>query len=206
MAWTLRQSYTLLAPLYDGVVERAFRHARRDSLRALPTQSGLRILIDGIGTGLDLPLLPPGNDYVGTDLTHAMLRRAARRVGDSRVDLVEADSLRLPFAEETFDHAVLHLILAVVPDAATCLHEAARVIRPGGRVLVFDKFLRHGKAAPLRRMLNCVARHVATRTDVVFEEALARVPSLRVIADRPALAGGWFRHIVLEKAGHPAPP
>lgn len=200
MAWSLRHSYTVLAPLYDGVVERAFRGARQESLRALPSGSNLRILIDGIGTGLDLPLLPSGNHYVGTDLTHAMLQRARRRAGDRRVNLVEADSLRLPFADESFDHAVLHLILAVVPDAATCLHEAARVLRPGGRALVFDKFLRDGQIAPLRRLLNGVARHVATRTDVVFEEALASVPSLRVIEDRPALAGGWFRHIVLEKA------
>ena len=64
---------------------------------------------------------------------------------------------------------------------------------------LFDKFLRAGERAWLRRALNPLARRIATRTDVVFEEVLAGVPGLRLLSDEPALARGWFRLIELEK-------
>jgi len=113
--------------------------------------------------------------------------------------LVRADSMRLPFAPSSFDIVVLHLIVAVVPDPAAALAEAARVTRTGGTLLVLDKFLRPGRSAPLRRMLSPLAARLATRLDVEFEHTVAKVPGLKTVSDRPALASGWFRHIVLEK-------
>lgn len=62
---------------------------------------------------------------------------------------------------------------------------------------MLDKFLRPGERAPLRRALNALSRHVATRLDVVFEDALAAAPLLAVESDLPVLAGGWFRSIAL---------
>jgi hypothetical protein len=47
------------------------------------------------------------------------------------------------------------------------------------------------------RTLNPVARRIATRTNVFFEDVLARVPALRLVDDEPAFAGGWFRCIRL---------
>ncbi len=157
------------------------------------------MLLAGVGTGLDLPHLPPQHHYVGLDLNRAMLQRALPRA--RRVDFipVQGDVQRLPFADASFDLAVLHLILAVVPAPDACFAEVARILRPGGRVLVFDKFLRHGQTALLRRLANPLLRRVATRLDVVFETVLAKAPALRVEDDRPALAGGWFRMIQLRK-------
>jgi ubiquinone/menaquinone biosynthesis C-methylase UbiE len=93
----------------------------------------------------------------------------------------------------------MHLILAVIPRPAEALAEAARVLAPGGRILVWDKFLRPGQAAPLLRLASRVVGPFLTRTDVVFEEILAAAPSLAVTADRPSLLGGWFRFITLER-------
>jgi phosphatidylethanolamine/phosphatidyl-N-methylethanolamine N-methyltransferase len=197
---SLKHSYTLIAPLYDAVVERASREPRLQSLRRLPADPRTRVLVNGIGTGLDLPHLPPGPAYFATDLTAAMLGRARRRNPGIAIRFVQADSLALPFPDAFFDHAILHLILAVVPDPGRCLGETARVLKAGGSVLILDKFLRPGQYAPLRRALNLVSRHVATRLDVVFEDVLRGCPELRLDSDQPAFAGGWFRSIRLVKA------
>ena len=196
---SLRHTYTLIAPLYDLFIAAASRSVRAASLRQLPQQGGLNILINGIGTGLDLPHLPPCHRYTGLDLTAAMLKRAKPRSGGLRLDLVQGNSMSLPFASECFDYAVLHLILAVVPDPLACLRETARVVKPSGNVLILDKFLKPGEPAWIRRTLNLLAQHTVTRLDVVFEEVLAGVPGLKLEADAPVLAGGWFRSIRLVK-------
>ena len=192
----LHHSYRLFAPVYDLFIRKASASARAASLARIPAGAGARVLVAGIGTGLDVPHLPPGNRYVGLDLTAAMLARVPRR---DDLALVRGDAMRLPFADSTFDFVVLHLIVAVVPKPARCLAEASRVLKRGGRALVLDKFLRPGERAPLRRALNAVSRHVATRLDVVFEEALAEAPALVIESDEPVLAGGWFRSIALVK-------
>jgi ubiquinone/menaquinone biosynthesis C-methylase UbiE len=196
---SLRSSYRLLAPIYDPFVEHASRAARAESLAALPRQGRLDVLLSGIGTGLDLPHLPHAHRYTGLDLSPAMLARAGRRAAGLDLRLVEGDSQRLPFADAVFDAAVLHLIVAVVADPAACLRETARVLKPGGTALVIDKFLRPGARARLRRALNPLARRVATRLDVVFEEALDAVPEFRLAEDAPLLLNGWFRRIRLAK-------
>ena len=196
---SLRHSYTVIAPLYDALLAGAGTGVRATSLAQLPQQGDLHILISGIGSGLDLPYLPPCHRYTGLDLTRAMLNRVIPRIGKLRVDLVQGDSMSLPFADECFDHVVLHLILAIVPDAGSCLRETARVLKPGGTVLILDKFLRPGETAWLRRTLNLLSQHVVTRLDVVFEDVLASVPQLKVEADMPVLTGGWFRSIRLVK-------
>lgn len=196
---SLKTSYTLLAPVYDRVVARATRSARARSLAWLAPRPPLEVLIAGVGTGLDLPLTPPQHRYVGLDLTAAMLHRSLPRAGPRRFQPVQGDATRLPFAPAAFDVVVLHLILAVVPQPLACLREAARVLRPGGSVLLFDKFLRPGQRAWLRRAASPLAGRIATRLDVVLEDVLAQTPQLRPEHDEPALAGGWFRLVRLQR-------
>jgi ubiquinone/menaquinone biosynthesis C-methylase UbiE len=206
----LRWSYSKLAPLYDLMIARPLLEARTRSLLSLQINVAGKVLLSGIGTGLDLPLLPKMHRYTGLDFSAAMLSRARSR-GDQlqgeglQMECVLGDSMALPFADAHFDHVVLHLILAVVPQPELCLSEAARVLKPGGTIIIFDKFLRHGQPAWLRRALNPLSRRFATRMDVVFEDVLHEVgarravPLLRVVSDVPLLAGGWFRGIVLRK-------
>ena len=200
---TLRYAYTLFAPIYDAFVAPFTASARRDSLLRLREGPHADVLLVGVGSGLDLPLLPRGPRYTGLDLTPAMLARARRKAAALGLDiqLDEGDARRLPYGDATFDAVVLHLILAVTPHPERVLAEAARVLRRGGRILILDKFLRPGQKAPLRRLVSPALGVLATRTDVVFEEVLAQVRGLEVVSDQPALAGGWFRRIELRKTG-----
>ncbi len=196
---SLRNSYTLIAPFYDWLIGPALGRVRAQSLARLPRSGGTHILLNGIGTGLDLPLLPATHHYTALDLTRAMLQKALPRGSHLDLQWTQGDCQRLPFRNAAFDHVLLHLILAIVPDTRAALREAARVVKVGGRLFILDKFLRQGEAAWLRRMINPLAQRIATRTNVVFEEALAGMNELRVIADEPVMAGGWFRMITLEK-------
>lgn len=196
---SLKTSYRFIAPFYDAVIARVTRSARQRSLSRLSRQGEARVLLSGAGTGLDFFFLPGQHDYVALDLTAAMLARARPGMRNLRMHLVQGDSMALPFAACSFDCVVLHLIVAVVPEPHHCLMEAARVLKPGGRILLFDKFLRRGERAWLRRSLSPLAGQLATRLDVVFEDVLATVPGLRVLSDEPVLARGWFRLIELKK-------
>jgi len=196
----LKWSYSRLAPFYDLAIARPLLRARTRSLRSLPADVAGKVLLSGIGTGLDLPLLPKLHRYTALDFNAAMLLRARPRGGALQVDWVLGDSMALPFPDAHFDHVVLHLIVAVVPQPAQCLSEAARVLKPGGTIVLLDKFLQPNKLALLRRALNPLSRRIATRMDVVFEEVLSEVPSLQLVSNVPLLAGGWFRGIVLRKS------
>ncbi len=200
---SLKHSYTVLAPLYDAMVDKPLAQQRLVSLARLGDVTGKTILVNGVGSGLDIPHLPPGAKYIGVDITPAMLKRAEQRAqnADCDIELVEADCMQLPFDDNQFDHVIMHLILAVVPRPERALQEACRVLKPGGKIFIYDKFIKPGQLALARRLLNLFIRHIATRTDVVFEQVLASCPELVVIKDEPALAGGWFRLIELQKTG-----
>lgn len=174
---------------------------RKTSLQRLNIKSPQNILINGIGTGLDIPHLPTHHQYTATDITPAMLTRCQARLNDSPIDmkLHIADAMKLPFADHSFDAVLMNLILAVVPEPLSALQEAARVIKPGGKIYILDKFIGRYQLAPTRRILNIFMRHIATRTDVVFENLLDECPNLVLLNDQPSMAGGWFRLIDLEK-------
>jgi len=194
----LRRSYSLIAPLYDAVIERPMREARKRSLGALPADARKDVLISGIG--LDLSLVPALHRYTALDFNPAMLARARPRAKGLDVEFILGDSMNLPFGDAHFDHIILHLIVAVVPEPQRCLSEAARVLKPGGTIILFDKFLQAQQRAPFRRLLNMVTRRFATRMDVVFEDVLSAAPELEVASDVAMLANGWFRGIVLQKS------
>ncbi len=198
---TLRYTYTLLAPLYDAVVAPFTHGARRRSLARLHAGAHDDVLLVGVGSGLDLPLLPHGPRYTGLDLTPAMLTRARRQAARFSLDirLDQGDARHLPYPAAAFDVVVLHLILAVTPHPERVLREAVRVLRPSGHILILDKFLRPGQRAPIRRLISPLLGLLATRTDVVFDDVLAQISGLETVSDLPALAGGWFRQITLRK-------
>jgi ubiquinone/menaquinone biosynthesis C-methylase UbiE len=130
-----------------------------------------------------------------------MIARLRERAAELAVDVDArvANGQQLPFPDESFDVVVLHLILAVIPDPVACLREAERVLRPGGRVSIFDKFVRAGERASLaRRAANVVTSLAAT--DITRSLApILETTSLRVTRDEPAGFGGVFRAVVAEK-------
>jgi ubiquinone/menaquinone biosynthesis C-methylase UbiE len=198
---TLQKSYSLLAPIYDSFVDIPTRAVRQRSLEQLGDVHGKNILLCGIGTGLDIPYLPAGAHYTGIDFAYQMLKRVQKRITTQDISLHLGDVMQLPYPDQHFDIVIMHLILTVTPFPQRALSEANRVRVHNGKLLILDKFLKKGQIAPVRRLFSPLIGKLATRTDVVFEEL--NHPGLMVQSDTPALAWGWFRHILLQKEnGH----
>ena len=112
----------------------------------LPLGAARLVLAVGCGTGVELRALARRAEFsgraIGIDQSPALLedgRRLAARegVGD-RLDFRVGDALRLDLPAASVDVVVAHTVLSHVADPATALREAARVVRPGGTVAVFD--------------------------------------------------------------------
>jgi ubiquinone/menaquinone biosynthesis C-methylase UbiE len=135
----------------------------------------------------------PDANIVGVDLSHGMLTEAAgrlREVGADDRPLVRADALQLPFAASSVDLVVCTESFHRYPDQASALAELARVLNPGGRLLIAsiatvtdagDRLLRRATGAGGRtmralrphRMRQLLVRHSANPNRLFFFAAAA---------------------------------
>ncbi|MCK2184048.1 class I SAM-dependent methyltransferase [Halomonas getboli] len=196
-----RLRYDAYAPIYDAVAERAFRRARQAALKQVHWRPGLRVLLVGAGTGLDLPWLPRDIELHATDLSPAMVRRLGRRAEvlhrDVEAEVMDAEALTFP--DGHFDVVVMHLILAVMPDPARGLAEAHRVMADDGQLCVMDKFQADARPAGLgRRALNLLTTAIAT--DITRQaRPLLEDAGFVIEADRPVMMGSLFRALLARK-------
>ena len=116
--------------------------AVEDALLGLAVEGGGRLLDIGTGTGRVLELLAPHyRAALGIDASKAMLALARTRLakpGLSHCAVRLADMYRLPLADGSFDTAVLQMVLHYAEDPAGAVAETARVLAPGGRLIVVD--------------------------------------------------------------------
>jgi len=118
----------------DREIERALAHH-------LPL--GARRLLDiGTGTGRLLEVLAPKVEQaIGIDQSREMLalaRANLARAGIDNADIRQGDMYALPFEADSFDVVTIHHVLHYADDPSAALSEAARVVKPGGTVLVVD--------------------------------------------------------------------
>lgn len=195
-----RLRYGFYAPIYD-LVGRHLDRGRRRSIELVGLRPGEKVLIVGAGTGLDFPYIPPDVRIVATDLSPAMVRRAEERATRHGVDAtcMVMNAHRLDLPDDTFDAVLLHLVLAVVPDPNAAIREASRVLKPGGRAGIFDKFLPdEGHPSPLRRAANVL-------TEALFSDINRQLGPLLdeagLVSEReePVLYGDFFKVALARK-------
>ena len=116
---------------------------RRIVREALAASPGERILDVGCGPGFYCAELAaevgPSGSVVGVDSSKAMLELAGRRcAGHQEVELRRGDAVSLPVDDATVDGAICVQVLEYLADPTVALAEMHRVLRPGGRVVVWD--------------------------------------------------------------------
>jgi ubiquinone/menaquinone biosynthesis C-methylase UbiE len=137
-----REEFDRWSRRYDGdPLQRLFFQPSHRILLELLGEEHRRILDVGCGTGqFALRVLDryARATVVGLDLSTNMLRRARERYGKAALDLVCADSERLPFADGTFDAVTCSHSFHHYPNQEQVLMEMHRVLRRGGRLLLID--------------------------------------------------------------------
>lgn len=194
-----RLRYSAYAPVYDLIAP--FSWQRRRSISQLSLLAGESVLILGAGTGLDLPFLPDKVNVTAIDITPAMIGRVKERATalDRRIDAQVMDGQCLAFAAGQFDAVILHLILAVIPDPMACIREVERVLKPGGRAVIFDKFVPDGRIPSSgRRILNVIANFMMSDITRQLGPILAAT-TLTVERQEPAGLGGFFQIALTRK-------
>jgi SAM-dependent methyltransferase len=121
---------------------------------------GIRVLDIGCGTGrLTIPLQRlSGAEVWGLDLSEEMLAQAKRKEGAAAVRWVLGDAQALPFPNGSFDFAFMCLVLHHLGDKARALAEMTRVLRPGGRGLIWTVSHRQIEESPLNEFFPSLAR------------------------------------------------
>ena len=115
------------------------RRARAKVLRHLPQAPGLRLLDVAIGDGVYLDWLPRDWQIVGIDISPAQLAACRRRAGDRELPLALGEAERLPFRDRRFDAVLSIGGFNYFNDPEGALREMARVVRPGGTIVVSDE-------------------------------------------------------------------
>lgn len=193
----IRRTYRWMAPVYDALFRRFYREMRTDSIARLALEPSQSVLLVGVGTGLDIPLLPPVTRVIAVDLSPKMLKRAAGAPPSSPVHYLLADGGALPLRDASVSAVILHLVLSVAPDPRALLREATRVLQPGGRIAVLDHFVPPGRLSTGRRLLAHMPVLLGTHLDRRFETLRKGLP-LRVVRDERR-GRGLYRMLILER-------
>src|ERR1700754_2432315 len=139
---SVEQAYDRWAPIYDLVFGGVFSKGRDAAIQATNKLGG-RVLEVGVGTGISLPLYSPHVRIFGTDISEEMLKKAKRRVAEGNLKNVEGlavmDAEKLEFPDNSFDVVMAQYVVTAVPNPEVALDEFARVLRPGGEMILLSR-------------------------------------------------------------------
>jgi ubiquinone/menaquinone biosynthesis C-methylase UbiE len=136
----VRRHYDRSAGSYDRIISWAEKALFGGGREWVCSQARGEVLEIAVGTGRNFPFYPEEVLLTGIELSPKMLdlaRRRARELGRD-ADLRVGDAHNLPFPDASFDTVVVTLALCTIPDDRRALAEAARVLRPGGQLLLLE--------------------------------------------------------------------
>ena len=173
----MEKAYARWAPVYDRLCGPVFVEGRRAAAQAAKFAArahGGRILEIGVGTGLSFDDYDATTEIIGIDLSGPMIARARERLASGRYPFVKEltvmDAHHLSFADATFDCVVGQFVITLVEDPERVLCECARVLKPGGQIILVNHlYSEKGIAAAIERTLAQKARGLGLRPEFPFQ-------------------------------------
>jgi len=168
-------AYDRWAPIYDLVFGKVFRRGRALAIEAADRVGG-RVLEVGCGTGISFPDYSRRCTLYGIDISEKILAKARARAAQlpnvEAVEVMDAERLRLP--DNSFDVVVAQYVITAVPDPERALDEFARVVRPGGEIVITTRIgAGRGLRGRIERALMPVTSRLGFRTEFPFERYAA---------------------------------
>ena len=192
-------AYDRWAPIYDLIFGNVFANGRLQAIAAAE-QVGGRVLEVGVGTGISLPHYDKRTRLVGIDISEDMLAKARRRVRDRKLDNVEdiavGDAEALAYPDGAFDVVVAQYVITAVADPERALDEFARVVRPGGEIVIATRLSANGGVRDvIEKALMPITSRLGWRTEFPWSryEAWAQANGrVRLLEQRPLPPLGHF--------------
>ena len=190
----VQRTWARLAPVYDLVYGAMLQPGRRRAVARMVLGPGDRVLEIGVGTGMGLELYPRWARVTGIDLSRAMLDRARSRLADiparAHIELREMDATQLAFEDGSFDVVYAPYLLNVVPNPIKVAIEMRRVCRPGGRIILLNRFRSQGEMlARIDDLVSTLSSLTGTRWNLPMQPFLTEVPLFPISIERVNVAG-----------------
>jgi phosphatidylethanolamine/phosphatidyl-N-methylethanolamine N-methyltransferase len=173
-----RKIYDFHSVFYDATFGRLVRRRIERAIRHMNIRDTDRVLDLGIGTGVSLNFYPDRGRIVGVDLSAGMLREARKKIEERRLrhaTVFQADALRLPFADDTFDHVFISHVISVVSDPCLLIREAQRVAKPNARIVIVNHFQSTNRFIALVEKWLCpLCTRLGWRSDLALQDLVRR--------------------------------
>jgi phosphatidylethanolamine/phosphatidyl-N-methylethanolamine N-methyltransferase len=171
-----RKIYDVHSAFYDATFGRLVRRRIEIAISHMNITPTDRVLDLGIGTGVSLNFYPQYGRVVGIDLSSGMLRQCRRKIAErglSHATVFQADAMRLPFADDSFDHIFISHVISVVSDPIKLVREAQRVAKPGSRIVLLNHFQSTNRLVALVEKWLCpLCTKLGWRSDLPLQDLI----------------------------------
>ena len=171
-----KRIYDIQSSFYDATFGRLVRRRVEMAISHMNIAETDQVLDLGIGTGQSLNYYPKFGRIVGVDLSSGMLRQCRRKIherGLTHATVMQADAMRLPFADDSFDHVFISHVISVVSDPIKLVIEAQRVAKPGARIVLLNHFQSTNRFIALVEQWLCpLCTKLGWRSDLPLQELI----------------------------------
>jgi phosphatidylethanolamine/phosphatidyl-N-methylethanolamine N-methyltransferase len=171
-----RKIYDVQSVFYDATFGRLVKRRIERAIEHMNITDTDTVLDLGIGTGASLNFYPRHGRVVGIDLSAGMLRECRKKIRErelNRAVVFQADALRLPFADDSFDHVFISHVISVVSDPAKLVREAQRVAKPGARIVIVNHFQSTNRfIAMVEKWLCPLCTKLGWRSDLALQDLI----------------------------------
>ncbi|MGE3692021.1 MAG: methyltransferase domain-containing protein [Novosphingobium sp.] len=129
-----------MAPRFDSMAAKGAEARWKPYKSALFAQMKGKVLFMALGTGLDIPAFPPGQQITAIDISPKMIEQAQERIAgyDGTIEAQAMDVHDMAWPEGTFDQAFTSCTFCSVPNPVEGLKAIYRVLKPGGELFMFE--------------------------------------------------------------------